>query len=228
MRIALIGLSLGSLGLLGCMSASAGNKRAYQHGDMLGKPRVEALPSIDVDSAALTQEMRMARMLSAESLNLEPPVQPRDTSTATIADWSDHELKAWIQAKHQSAEAARQELDRAAVQSHRQRIMAGAMVGLVYEDVARTLLTLPVPAELVAEPEIAAMYVDILRTQAGPYVLQARQAYTACAGNAEQLPALQHWSEFCQSRESHLPSHGLEAGKGKQGAGETSVSVVQP
>jgi hypothetical protein len=212
-----------SIGLIGCMSSSAGNKRAYQEGDATGKPRVEALPSLDVDASKLTQEMRMARLLSAESLNLDPPVQPRDTSTATIAEWSDHELKTWMQVKHASAEAARQELDRAAMQNQRQRIMAGAMVGLVYEDVARTLLTLPVPAELVSEPEIAAMYVNILRTQAGPYLLQARQAYTACAGNAEQLPALRHWSDFCLSRENQLPSSGLE--QAPRGPAETHVSV---
>jgi len=214
-----------SIGLVGCMSSSPGSKRAYQEGDVTGKPRVEALPSLDVEATKLTAEMRMARLLSAESLNLAPPVQPRDTSTATIAEWSDHELKTWIQTKHASAEAARQELDRAAVQSQRQRIMAGAMVGLVYEDVARTLLTLPVPAELVAEPEIAAMYVDILRTQAGPYLLQARHAYTACAGNAEQMPSLRHWSEFCLSRENQLPASGPE--QGPRAKSQTSVSVSQ-
>lgn len=214
-----------SIGLVGCMSSSPGSKRAYQEGDTTGKPRVEALPSLDVESTKLTAEMRMARLLSAESLNLAPPVRPRDTSTATIAEWSDHELKTWMQTKHASAEAARQELDRAAVQNQRQRIMAGAMVGLVYEDVARTLLTLPVPAELVAEPEIAAMYVDILRTQAGPYLLQARHAYTACAGNAEQMPSLRHWSEFCLSRENQLPASGLE--QGTPAKTQTSVSVSQ-
>lgn len=193
------------MGLLGC-AGSSGPRRVYQGGDASGEPRVEALPSLDVDQDQLTQEMRMARLLSAESLNLAPPVNPRDTSTASIASWSDNELKSWMKTKNAAAEAARKELDVAAVQNQRQRIMAGAMVGLVYEDVGRTLLTLPIPAELSAEPEIAAMYVDILRTQAGPYLQQARQAYAACAGNAEQMPALQHWSEFCLTREEKLPA----------------------
>jgi hypothetical protein len=227
MRTTLSVLCLSTVGLLGCMSSSPGARRVYQEGDATGQPRVEALPSLDIDQSKLTQEMRMARLLSAESLNLDPPVRPRDTSTATIADWSDNELKSWMQSKHQAAEAARKELDVAAVQNHRQRIMAGAMVGLVYEDVARTLLTLPIPAELSSEPEIAAMYVDILRTQAGPYLVQSRQAYAACAGNAAQLPELKHWSEFCLTREEKLPSAGEasapQEGQGKQG--QTTVSV---
>ena len=39
-------------------------------GDVQGPPRVEALPSLDIDEQGLTKEMRMARMLSEESLNL--------------------------------------------------------------------------------------------------------------------------------------------------------------
>ncbi len=202
--------AIASLGLLGCMSSSSGSRHAtYQEGDTTARPSLESLPSLDVELSTLTPEMRMARMLSAESLNLDPPSQPHDTSGATFSAWSDQELKDWIGDKSKRAEAARHELDRAAEQSHRQRIMAGALVGLVYEDMARTLLALPVPVELASEPEIAAMYVDLMHTQAAPYLVHSRQAYAACAGNAEQLPALRHWSEFCTTREERLPSGSL-------------------
>jgi hypothetical protein len=56
-------------------------------------------------------------------------------------------------------------------------------------------------------------------------LLQARHAYTACAGNAEQMPTLHHWSEFCLSRENQLPASGLEQTPRSQS--ETSVSVSQ-
>jgi hypothetical protein len=211
--------------LAGC-AASGSRARGihYQEGDVQGAPRVEALPSLDVSDEGLTAEMRMARLLSAECLNLEPPLRPSEVSNAAMEQWSDAQLKSWMQHKHASAEAARKELDKAAVQNPRQRIMAGAMVGLVYEDVARNLLSLPTPAELVSEPEIAAMYVDLLRTQATPYLVQARAAYTACAGNAEQLAPLRHWSGFCLSREESLPALGLDA-QPKPRNGEVSVTV---
>jgi len=207
--------SLASIGLLttavGCMSSSsAGHVRTFQSGDALATPSLEALPSLDVAQSELTPEMRMASLLSAESLSLAPPVHPENMSTSAMAAWSDDGLKTWMREKHQRAEAARKELDRAAQQSHRQRVMAGALVGLVYEDVARTLLTLPVPSELSSEPEIAAMYVDLLRTQAGPYLVQAHQAYAACAGNAEQVDPLRHWTDFCNQREERLPTSGLD------------------
>ncbi|MET0287459.1 MAG: hypothetical protein ABW352_23435 [Polyangiales bacterium] len=212
-------------GLVGC-AASGPHARGihYQEGDAQGSPRVESLPSLDVAESTLTAEMRMARLLSAECLNLAPPHRPNATTNEAIEQWSDAELKRWMQHKHASAEAARRELDKAAVQSPRQRIMAGAMVGLVYEDVARNLLALPTPTELISEPEIAAMYVDLLRSQATPYLVQARAAYTACAGNAEQVAELHHWSSFCLNREDALPPLGLSE-QAKPQSGEVTVSV---
>jgi hypothetical protein len=222
MRSAVLGLvSLGVVALSGC--AAQHQVVRAQPGDALARPSMEALPGLDVAQSELTPEMRMASLLSSESLLLTPPSAPRDDSTASISSWSDSELKTWLQEKHVRAEAARKELDRAAAQSHRQRVMAGAMVGLVYEDVARALLALPIPRELASEPEIAEMYVDLLKRQAAPYLLHAHQAYVACAGNAEQLSGLRHWSQFCEEREERLPTSGLD----QPGAGATHVSVVR-
>jgi hypothetical protein len=212
--------ALACCALFGCVGSGTPG-RTYQPGDIAGKPSVESLPSADVAESELTKEMRMARMLSAECLNLEEPGRPTDASALSYAVWSEAQLKAWMRAKNERAEAARRELDLAATQNQRQRIMAGALVGLVYEDVARALLRLPVPPELRSEPEIAEMYVDLLRHQAAPYLDQARRAYTACAGNAEQASRLQHWSDFCTSREELLPGSAPPSG-------ETRVSVVRP
>jgi hypothetical protein len=215
-----IALATSLLALLGCARGGQVAPRTYQEGDAQGSPRLEALPSLDVDSAKLTPEMRMAQMLSAECLNLAQPAVPTDLSSSTISAWSQQELESWMRHKHQRAQEARRQLDVAAAQNQRQRIMAGAMVGLVYEDVARTLLSLPVPVELISEPEIAAMYVDVLRGQAEPYLREARSAYSACAGNAEQLDRLAHWSEFCVGREELLPDTGVPSGA-------TQVRMVQ-
>ena len=213
-------LATALVALLSCARGGQLAPRTYQEGDAQGLPRLEALPSIDVDPSKLTPEMRMAQMLSAECLNLAPPTLPGDLSSSTISAWSQQELESWIRRKHQRAQEARKQLDLAAVQNQRQRIMAGAIVGLVYEDVGRTLLSLPVPVELISEPEIAAMYVDVLRGQAEPYLRESRLAYGACAGNAQQLDRLAHWWDFCVAREDMLPDTGLASGA-------TEVRVVR-
>jgi hypothetical protein len=190
----------------GCAAGQA-KKNVYYAGDPRGRASIEVLPSLDVADSELTAEMRMARLLSAESLELNAPVAPGDRSAEQLSAWSDRELKEWLSEKQRRAEAARVELDRAALQNHRQRIVAGALVGLVYEDIARALLTIPVPSELDSEPEVAAMFRDLMANQAAPFLVHAELAYTACAGNALGLDSMAHWSEFCERRNEGLPEN---------------------
>jgi len=191
-----------TLGSVACVKSNPPSQFA---GDARGRACMEALPSLDVADAELSEQMRMARMLSAESLELPAPAVPSDKSAATLTLWSEHELKAWLSEKQKRAEAARAELDRAALENHRQRIVAGALVGLVFEDVGRSLLVLPIPSELESEPEIAEIFHELMVKQAEPYLIHARLAYEACAGNASGLTTMSHWSDFCSAREESLP-----------------------
>ncbi len=212
--------------LAGCASvqtnpAAAPTPRA---GDSEGPPSLEGLPSSDVPDAGLTREMRTARRLSEESLNLGQPAAPASRSAEAVSDWSEHTLGPWLERKQSSAQAARLELDRAAAQSERQRIMAGAMVGLVYEDLVRALLSVPSPKELDSEPEIKAIHREVVFKQATPYLMHAKLGYDACAANAKSVPSLAHWSSFCSARSEQLPP--LE--ESAPGAnGQTDVSVTR-
>jgi hypothetical protein len=190
--------------LAGGCAASA--KPVKYAGDAAGSPSIETLPSLDVGDGELTQEMRMARLLSAEALELPPPAVPTDRAGQALSAWSEGEFKSWLTDKQERADAARTELDRAALQNHRQRIVAGALVGLIFEDIARTLLTVPTPSELDTEPEISAAFHELLLKQAEPYLMQARLAYAACAGNAQGMSSLGHWVDFCSARRQALPA----------------------
>lgn len=219
-KAAALSLALCTFGCAGSR-ASAPARHVFA-GDPQGKASLETLPSLDVADSEITSEMRIARLLSAESLTFAPPARPADTSAASIQVWSDGVLKAWLTTKHRRAEAARAELDRAAVQNHRQRIMAGAMVGLIYEDVARVLMSVPVPDDLKEEPEIAQMFLEVIAGHALPYLTQAKRAYEACAQNAVQPATMNHWTAFCQGRADQLP----HVGKAEHGASTTEVTVV--
>jgi hypothetical protein len=194
----------------GCAGAAKPVKFA---GDARGRPSIETLPSLDVPDAELTAEMRMARMLSADSLQLGAPSVPQDRAADALTVWSNGELKTWLQEKQKRAEAARQELDRAAQQNHRQRIVAGALVGLIFEDMARTLLLVPAPAELDSEPEISAAFHELMLKQAEPYLVHSRLAYAACSGNADGMSGMGHWSSFCSARREGLPKAEASGGE---------------
>ncbi len=209
----------------GTIAPATNNKPLYP-GDPHGQASLESLPELDVADSEITSEMRMAQLLTAESLSVPDPARPAATSAEAIQLWSDQVLKGWLEEKHKRAEAARLELDRAAVQNHRQRIMAGAMVGLVYEDVARVLMSVPVPEDLKQEPEIAQMFSDVVAHQAFPYLTQSRRAYEACAQNAIDPKTMNHWTGFCQGRADQLPG-GKAAPKGGSSTSTTEVTVVK-
>ena len=206
MRWGLVLVCSGALGV-GCAAAPKPVKYA---GDVGGQPSIESLPSLDVGDSELTAEMQTARQLSAEALQLPAPKVPEGRSSQMLTAWSEGEFKSWLEQKQHCADDARAELDRAAMQNHRQRIVAGALVGLVYEDIARTLLAVPVPSELDSEPEVSEAFRELLLKQAEPYLIHARLAYAACAGNAHAMQSMGHWASFCSGRREGLPGEAAE------------------
>lgn len=185
-----------------------------------GAPSMECLPDPDVEDSELSERMTFGMQLATESLSIEPPPPPTSRAVLDLQAWGSGPLRAWLERKTHAVEAARRELDVAAEESHRQRIMGGAIVGLMYEDVARVLVGLPRPEDLDDEPEILEIYQQVLQSQARPYVETARRAYHACAANASEPETMRHWARFCRDRRDDLP------GGDELESGETQVEVV--
>ncbi|MFW6050559.1 MAG: hypothetical protein ACODAU_05265 [Myxococcota bacterium] len=192
-------------------------------GDPAAEPTMEALPEPDVPREDMTRRMRFAWLLAEQSFELPDPPPPPSPTMAQLQRWSDTHLEPWLARKSDLVEAARNELDVAAEQSHRQRIVAGALVGLMYEDVLRVLDGVPVPRELEDDPEIREVYREVVEFQAAPYLHHARNAYRACSANAVRPRGMRHWSAFCAARLDRLPADEDLA------SGETEVTVtVEP
>lgn len=202
-----------SLFALFCAACAGPPPPAYA-GDARGSPDYRALPSTDPDRAPLTEEMSHGLALCEAALSLTPPSPPSDCSVAELNRYMNGPLRSWLGERRAAIERARGELDVAAEQSHHQRIMAGALVGLLNEDVGDFLGALPVPAELASEPDIAAMYADVVAHNASPFVEKARRAYLACAANAIHPEHMRHWSVFCARRADGLPESRLPEREG--------------
>jgi hypothetical protein len=205
---------VGALGIaltLGCGGGSASTVERVA-GDPEAPPSMLTLPSLDVPREELSEKLRAGWELAEESFDYERPPAPPSGETIDYQEWASTELARWLEGKSRSVEAAREELDAAAEESHRDLIVAGAVVGLIYEAVARALSTLPIPGALQSDMEIADVFQSILDSQARPYLEHARRAYRACAANAASGPeGMQHWSSYCGARADALPEPTGEA-----------------
>ncbi len=202
-------LALVCLAACGGGEASRGGGAGGGHvdeGDPMATPSLVSLPSLDVPRDQLTDKMRFGWELADESFEAERPPAPPSGETADYQAWSDGPLAQWLEHKSRAVEGARAELDEAAEESLRQRIIAGAIVGLMYESVGRELMRLPVPAEIQNDQEIADVFRSVLASQARPFLAHARRAYDACRQNAAGGPeGMRHWSEYCAARIDYLP-----------------------
>jgi hypothetical protein len=187
-----------------------------------GEPSMECLPDADVTDEAFTEHMTRGRDLARASFEVPDPDFPTDRTAAALSAYAAGPLRAWIEHKTHAVDSAREELDLAAEENHRQRIMGGAMVGLMHEDIGRIISRMPVPDDLANEPEILAAFEHVIQGQAAPYYRLARQAYRACSLNAVSPASMQHWSHFCRERMDNLPDDGSEDG----GPDGTTVEVT--
>ncbi|MFK8002674.1 MAG: hypothetical protein AB8H86_24025 [Polyangiales bacterium] len=204
--------------------ACAGNQATVERaGESAAPPSMECLPSAAHESD-FTEHMRFAWLLTEQSFEVQaPPAPPSSARTVELQDWTDVTLQPWLAQKTRLVEAARAELNVAAEEAHPQRTIAGALVALMYEDVARVLRRVPVPDELRSEPEIATVFREVIDAQARPYLDHARRAYRACALNSRGHSDLRNWMRFCQDRGAELPTSSAQLQ-----SGETSVEVIAP
>jgi hypothetical protein len=199
-----LALALPLAAMVGCGGPRMRTGELYA-GRVGAAPSLRCLPDPDVVDAELSPRMRTALELADESFAVQAPPPPTSRSALDLTDWAEGPLRDWLGRKTQAIEEARHELDAAAEESHRQRIMGGAVVGLMYEDVARVLRAVPAPEDLEDEPEILEIYQQVLESQARPFLETARRAYHACALNASEPESMRHWSRFCRGREDALP-----------------------
>lgn len=175
-------------------------------GSVEAPPSLQALPDLDVPEEEVSERMRFAMSMAEEALEIPTPPPPEDRSLQSISAWMEGVIGPWIAQKSHSVSSARDVLMSSSRESGRERTLATAIIALMYEDLVRSLRTMPMPADLEAEPEVAQLYRDVVFANLTPYVREALRFYRdGCMANADRGPeGMQHWRSYCARRSNAL------------------------
>lgn len=194
---------LGPLGLLGCHTdgAETTTPETLSLGDPDGEPRLKVLPSLARDASGRTHRTRHGILVAREGFKARMPATPDDTSYGALQQWVDKDVIAWVGVRNETLDSARYEFGLPKDASPGERIVAMAVIGLLQEDTARELSTIPAPSELDEEPEIAKIYREVIEAHARPFLSSALVRYRECANIAHDGPEdMRHWAGFCDAR----------------------------
>jgi hypothetical protein len=149
-------------------------------------------------------------LIAREALQARLPAPPADRSHASLQAWVDDAVVDWIRQRRDGIEQVRQRFELEGRPSDDERIVRDATLGLLHEDTADVLASLPEPAELASEPEITRVYREVLAAQAEPFVSSALLQFRDCAELAyAREEAMAVWAEFCHARFERLKRESL-------------------
>lgn len=196
--------------LLGACAGSApraqgAEAQALSPGRPDGPPKLSALPSLPRGEQAGTERTRQGLLVMREAFDAVLPESPAEASYDNLQHWVDGAVVDWIGRRNAKLEQARFEFGVGREPTPAEHIVALAATGLLQEDTARQLATIPSPAELQGEPMVQEVYRDVIRAQARPFLSSALVRYRECADEAHDGPeALRHWAGFCDGRFQRL------------------------
>jgi hypothetical protein len=170
-------------------------------GDPHGPPGIEVLPGTGNSPAFRTERTRRGLIAARETLAARMPAPPADCTQARLQSWIDIRVVEWIEARNRAVEATRYAFASPANPTVEERVMAHAVIGLLQEDTALSLRSIPAPAELDGEPDIQRMYAEVIGSHTAPFESSALLEYRECANTAVDGPdEIRNWALFCDRR----------------------------
>lgn len=208
-------------------------------GDPTGPPTLRVLPSIAHRSSGQTDRTLQGMLVARQGFDARLPQTPADQSYANLQRWVDTDVVAWVGSRSENMDSASYEFGLPSDGSDGERIVGFAVIGLLHEDTARELSTIPAPSELDSEPEIAVMYREVIAAHARPFLSAALVRFRDCANLAHGGPEdMRHWAGFCDARFQRLKVElddymrsisgqpGSTSETGSAASGESTVTVI--
>lgn len=163
------------------------------------------LPPIERGSSADTPRTHQGLLIARATLDAAMPEPPLDRSYAALQRWVDTDVVAWVERRRAQTQEVRERFELEGEPNESELAVSRAVIGVIHEDTARALRSIPAPAELETEPEIAAMYRDIVSVQADAFLNSALVEFRDCANGAYRAEDdMRPFALFCHERFDHL------------------------
>lgn len=145
-------------------------------------------------------------MIAHESLAIARPLLPTETTAAEMHVWVDGALHDWLLERARAIRAARTALEPAEDGDDAQHIVAAAILGVMYADLAWEIAEIVLPTE-VRDDELGALAMrNALLGMSAPLFDQALSAFGACAQSAvgSADPTVERWARFCDDESERV------------------------
>jgi hypothetical protein len=198
--------------LAGCATAGAPpttepvEQVAYDDGGDTERPALASLPALPQGSAADTARSHQGLLIARATLDETMPEPPIDRSYSELQKWVDTQVVSWIERRRAQTAETRDRFRLEGAPNPSELALSHAVVGLIHEDTAFSLRSIPAPSELESEPEIAEMYREIVSVQADTFVSSALLEFRDCANGAYGTSDMRPFAEFCHARFDRLQS----------------------
>jgi hypothetical protein len=178
---------------------------AGSSGHASAPPSFAALPALPHGASGNTTRTHHGLLVARETLDATMPTPPADRSYLSLKSWIDGEFALWLERRRAQAEQTRARFELEAAPSGSERAVSHAALGLIHEDTALSLGTIPAPRELDTEPEVAAVYRELVAVQVDTFLNTALSEFRDCANEAYRADDdMRSWAEFCHARFDRL------------------------
>jgi hypothetical protein len=194
-----------SLLVLGCATqpppAAQSQPEKLLPGDTYAPPSLRALPEL---GSARSSQLHRALTMAGEAFAKPLPPAPVDRKYEALSEWVANDVARWIDQRRDALEETRFQFNSSDPEPAT-RVIVSAVIGLLQEDTAYQLSLIPQPRELDNEPEIAAMFHELVQGQVDPFQNAALTEYRQCTQSGDdQGGASLRFAHFCQQRYDRL------------------------
>jgi hypothetical protein len=199
---------------------------ANASGDANARPSLAVLPALPTGASGNTTRTHHGLLVAREALDTTMPTPPHDRSYLSLKSWVDAELVVWLERRREQADLTRARFALETEVSGSERAVSHAALGLIHEDTALWLGTIPAPRELDSEPEIAALYRELVSVQVDTFLNSAVVEFRDCANEAYQAADdMRGWARFCHARFDRLREDVLASRKQAQAANAANAKA---